>query len=149
MKRAIPGAILTSGLIIAGQVVLGDPAIAQEVKQDYSVSQQVWSEGMHSGEGNFLQNCTTCHGMEGKGDGPLAESLGGDIRPRDLSDKALLSTRTDEFLFKVIKYGGKPSGLSEVMPDWGESFDDDAIRSIVRYMRLNVCKCKYEGGGSN
>ena len=147
MKGTILGAILTTGLVIAGHALSGGPAAGQEVKQDYAVSQQAWAEGMRSGEGNFLQNCMACHGMEGKGDGPLAESLGGDIRPRNLSDAALLSTRTDEFLFEIIKYGGKHSGFSEVMPDWGETFDDEAIRNIVQYMRTNVCKCKYEGGG--
>jgi mono/diheme cytochrome c family protein len=33
------------------------------------------------------------------------------------------------------------------MPDWGETFDDEAIRNIVQYVRTSVCKCQYEGGG--
>ncbi len=40
-----------------------------------------------------------------------------------------------------IKSYGKKVGLSEAMPDWGESFDDDGIRSIVQYIRQELCKC--------
>jgi mono/diheme cytochrome c family protein len=149
MEKVTLAATLTTGLVIAGQALMGGFTVAQEVKDDYAVSQEVWAGGMHSGEGNFIQNCMPCHGMEGKGDGPLADNLGGDIRPRDLSDAALLSTRTDESLFEVIKHGGKHSGFSEVMPDWGEAFDDEAIRNIVQYVRTDLCKCKYEGAGSD
>jgi mono/diheme cytochrome c family protein len=149
MKRTILGTILTTGLVMAGQALSAGPAAAQGVKQDYAVSQQAWAGGMRSGEGNFLQNCMPCHGMEGRGDGPLAESLGGEIRPRNLSDAALLSTRTDDFLFEVIKYGGKRSGFSEVMPDWGETFDDEAIRNIVQYLRADICKCNFKDDGDS
>ena len=142
----LPRPSLLAGLVL-GLGWMSGPALAQEVKEDYTVSQEAWAGGMRSGEGNFMQNCISCNGMEGKGDGPLAESLGGDIRPRNLSDAALLSTRTDEFLFEVIKYGGKHSGFSEIMPDWGEAFDDEAIRNIVQYMRTKICNCQYEGGG--
>ncbi len=147
MREAALGTALTTALVLAGLTLPADLLVAQEVKEDYTVSQEAWAGGMRSGEGNFMQNCMPCHGAEGKGDGPLAESLGGDIRPRDLSDAALLSTRTDEFLIEVIKYGGKHSGLSELMPDWGETFDDEAIGNILKYVRTNLCKCSYEGDG--
>ncbi len=132
--------MLIAGIVFAARVSAQEPA-PPDVKEDYSVSQGAWAGGMHSGSGNFMQNCMPCHGMEGKGDGPLAEDLGGDIRPRDLSDQALMSARTDEFLFNVIKFGGKKAGLSELMPDWGETFDDAGIRSIVQYIRSEICKC--------
>jgi mono/diheme cytochrome c family protein len=149
MTKTVLGAALITGLVAAGLALSADLVVAQEVKKDYTVSQEAWAGGMRSGEGNFLQNCMPCHGVEGGGDGPLAESLGGDIRPRNLSDAALLSTRTDEFLLEVIKYGGKHSGFSELMPDWGETFDDEAIGNIVKYVRTSLCKCKYEGGGGD
>ncbi len=144
-KTLFLGSALLTGLSFTGQAMAEEP-VPPDVKSDYSVSQEVWAGGMHSGAGNYMQNCMPCHGMEGKGDGPLAADLGGDIRPRDLTNAALLSSRSDEFLFKVIKFGGKKSGLSDVMPDWGYAFDDAGIKSIVHYMRTELCKCKYEGG---
>ncbi len=132
-------------MLVAGTVAMvnisADEPTPPDVKNDYSVSQGAWDGGMQSGSGNFMQNCMPCHGMEGKGDGPLMDALGGDVRPRDLTNAALISTRTDEFLFNIIKFGGKKSGFSEAMPDWGETFDDEAIRNLVQYIRSELCKC--------
>lgn len=98
-----------------------------------------------AGKDNFIANCTPCHGDTGKGDGPLADTLGEGIRPRNLSDANLLSARTDEFLFKVIKSGGVAVGLSESMPSWKETFTDAEIKQIIQYVRNSICKCKYKG----
>ena len=147
MKKIIVGIALISGAVMAGQMFTAHAADS-EIKDDRSVSQAVWGGGMDSGEGNFMGNCLPCHGMEGKGDGPLADSLGGDVLPRDLSDAAYLSTRTNEELFNVIKHGGKHAGMSENMPDWSTSFNDKAIQNLVTYIR-ELCNCKYEGDSDN
>ncbi len=63
--------------------------------------------------------------------------------PRKLNDAKLLSTRTDEFLLKVVKSGGVSVGFSESMPDWKDTFTDEEIKQIVQYLRNNICKCKY------
>jgi mono/diheme cytochrome c family protein len=97
-----------------------------------------------AGKDNYIGNCSPCHGETGKGDGPLAETLGEGIRPRNLSDAKLLSVRTDEFLFKVIKSGGVSVGLSESMPSWKETFTDAEIKQIIQYVRNSICKCKYK-----
>ena len=145
MNKTLLVVALLSGIAVAGQVSATDP-VPPDVKSDYSISQDAFAEGMDSGSGNFMQNCMPCHGMEGKGDGPLSEDLGEGIRPRNLTDAAILSTRTDEFLFKVIKNGGTSVGLNENMPDWGYAFDDAAIKNLVKYIRTELCKCKYNGG---
>jgi len=98
-----------------------------------------------TGEGAFMGFCMPCHGMEGKGDGPLADSLG-DVMPRDFSDAEYMSSRSDEELFQVIKFGGAKAGFSEAMPDWGYNFHDDEIRGIIKYIRSDLCKCKYDEG---
>ncbi|MDD5395462.1 MAG: c-type cytochrome [Thiothrix sp.] len=97
-----------------------------------------------AGKDNFIANCSPCHGDTGKGDGPLAETLGEGVRPRNLSDGKFLSVRSDEFLFKVIKSGGVSVGLSESMPSWKETFTDAEIKQIIQYVRNSICKCKYK-----
>ena len=97
-----------------------------------------------AGKDNFIANCTPCHGDSGKGDGPLADTLGEGVKPRNLSDAKLLSARTDEFLFKVVKSGGVSVGFSESMPSWNETFTDAEIKQIVQYVRNSICKCKYK-----
>ena len=103
--------------------------------------------GMYTGDAgkdNYIANCSPCHGDTGKGDGPLAETLGEGVKARNLSDAKLLSTRTDEFLFKVIKSGGAAAGFAEAMPSWKETFTDAEIKQIVQYVRNSICKCKYK-----
>ncbi len=115
---------------------------AADKEPDYT-TQQAWQGGMQSGAGNFMANCVTCHGPEGKGDGILADSL--DVKPRDLTNKAIISARSDEYLFKVIKNGGASVGLSESMIPWGTTFSDKEISNLVQHIRANICKCKYNG----
>lgn len=98
-----------------------------------------------AGKDNYIGNCSPCHGMTGGGDGPLAGTIGEGVKPRNLGDAKFLSTRTDEFLFKVIKSGGVSVGLSEAMPSWKETFTDAEIIQIVQYVRNSICKCKYQG----
>lgn len=97
-----------------------------------------------AGKDNYIANCSPCHGDTGKGDGPLAETLGEGVKARNLSDAKLLATRTDEFLFKVIKSGGVAVGFAEAMPSWKETFTDAEIKQIVQYVRNSICKCKYK-----
>lgn len=97
-----------------------------------------------AGKDNFIANCSPCHGETGKGNGPLADTLGEGVKPRNLGDAKLLSARTDEFLFKVVKSGGVAVGMSESMPSWKETFTDVEIKQIVQYVRNSICKCKYK-----
>lgn len=97
-----------------------------------------------AGKDNYIANCSPCHGDTGRGDGPLADTIGEGVKPRNLSDAQLLSTRTDEFLFKVTKSGGIAVGFSEAMPSWKETFTDAEIKQIVQYVRNSICKCKYK-----
>ncbi|HHL39716.1 MAG TPA: DUF1565 domain-containing protein [Deltaproteobacteria bacterium] len=119
------------------------PDFGATKEPDY-MSAAAWSEGTGSGRGNFDSYCVTCHGPGGAGDGILAETL--DVRPRDLTNKELLSQRTDEFLFKVIRNGGASVGFSENMMPFSNTLSDDEIRAVISYIRSELCKCKYEGG---
>lgn len=97
----------------------------------------------NAGKDNYIGNCSPCHGITGKADGPLADTIGEGVRPRQLSDAKLLSTRSDESLFKVVKFGGVSAGFSEAMPDWKNTFTDAEIKQIIQYVRDSICKCKY------
>ena len=106
------------------------------------------NNGTWSGKGgmdNFIGTCSPCHGESGKGDGPLADGLGEGIKPRNLTDAKLLSTKTDDELFKVVKFGGASMGFSDSMPSQKDTFTDIEIKQIIKHVRSNICKCKYEG----
>lgn len=77
----------------------------------------------------FKAKCSTCHGPDGHGDGPLSASL--KPKPRNYHDKAYMATRTDEQLYESI-YNGKSA-----MPAWGKTkiLTEDQIRALVQYVR--------------
>ena len=81
----------------------------------------------------YEQFCASCHGDTGKGDGPAAAVL--TPKPKDLSDKGYMGTKSDDQLFKVVKEGGAAGGLSPLMPPWGTSLTDAQIREVIVYLR--------------
>ncbi|MBI3325838.1 MAG: cytochrome c [Nitrospinae bacterium] len=94
-----------------------------------------WATAGDLGQGKevYAQFCASCHGETGKGDGPAAPAL--TPKPKDLSDKGYMGTKSDEQLFKVVKEGGAAGGLSPLMPPWGTSLTDDQIRDVIAYLR--------------
>jgi cytochrome c oxidase cbb3-type subunit 3 len=83
--------------------------------------------------------CSQCHGIKGKGDGINAKFL--TVPPRNHTKAAYLETRTDEQLFEAIKFGGLSVGRAPCMPAWGHTLEEDAIHSLVRYIR-ELCHCE-------
>ena len=94
------------------------------------------------GKETFQTTCAACHGPEGKGDGVAAAAL--DPKPRNLSDAAYLSTKTDEHLYKVISEGGASVGLSPMMAAWGGTLSEQDIWNVIAYVRQDICKCQYK-----
>ena len=62
-----------------------------------------------------------------------------EVLPRDHTDTDEMSARTDEDLFKVIKFGGKAIDKSVLMPNWEGTLTDDEIHSLVGYLRVLCC----------
>jgi mono/diheme cytochrome c family protein len=85
----------------------------------------------------FVYYCTACHGPFGKGDGMNADTLRvrHNIRPRNLTDKAYLSTRADQDLYAMIALGGGHMGKSSMMPAWTYSLQPGQIKSLIAYIR--------------
>lgn len=91
------------------------------------------------GEATYREVCVTCHGVEGKGDGPA----GIDVlpMPRDFSVGQFKfdadgdgRTGTDEDLFLVIRDGAAAVGGNPLMMPWGQ-LGDERIRDLVAYVR--------------
>ena len=62
----------------------------------------------------FAQVCATCHGIDGKGDGPAAATL--NPKPRDYTDAAWQASVTDDDIRTIIVKGGQAVGKSGMMP---------------------------------
>ena len=76
-----------------------------------------------SGKGMYLAYCASCHGKEGKGDGPAAPSL--KCVPTDLTQLAAANGGTfpESHVIQTIKGDSLTSGHgSKDMPVWGPIF---------------------------
>ena len=62
----------------------------------------------------FKARCVTCHGEQGKGDGPGSAAL--NPKPRDYTSAEWQKSVTDEHIKKIIIGGGTAVGLSPLMP---------------------------------
>jgi mono/diheme cytochrome c family protein len=80
-----------------------------------------------SGHAIYQENCAPCHGPEGKGDGPTADSLPGP--PTPFADPDALWERSPAQLFHTTKFGR----LEKLMPPWRNRLDDAQIWQAVAY----------------
>ncbi|MFO7277474.1 MAG: cytochrome c [Pseudomonadota bacterium] len=95
-------------------------------------------EGARNGEKLYRVYCTQCHGLQGNGKGINAAHLS--VQPRDHTDTAEMSARTDDDLFKAIKEGGKAVNKSVLMPSWKANLSDEDVRALVAYLRELCCR---------
>jgi mono/diheme cytochrome c family protein len=73
----------------------------------------------------YLEYCALCHGMEGRGDGPIAEAAR--VRPTDLT--TALGRRTDGYVYATIRNGGA------IMPPLGDRLSPSERWDVVNYLR--------------
>ncbi len=79
-----------------------------------------------AGKKVFNNNCVSCHGDSGKGDGLLAASL--PYKPADL-DSPEVWRQTDGAIFWKISTGRQP------MPTWDPALEEDERWNVINYMR--------------
>jgi len=90
-----------------------------------------------SGKALYEAYCAQCHGLKGDGNGVNAPQL--KVQPRDHTDRAEMSARTDEELFKAIKQGGQAVNKSILMPNWDGNLSDTEIHELVAHLRQLCC----------
>lgn len=84
-----------------------------------------------SGRAVFEQYCVSCHGLQGRGDGPEAPYLS--PRPASLISAAT-SVKSDKELLAVIA-NGKPR---TAMPAWKDRLTEGQQRAVLAYLRSLV-----------
>jgi len=75
----------------------------------------------------FVNACSRCHGLDGKGGLPLFD---GGPSPRNFTDHDFQESRTDEQIKQTIK-----SGKGVGMPPFGTTFDDAQLAQLVVQIR--------------
>jgi mono/diheme cytochrome c family protein len=90
-------------------------------------------EAIEAGEETYNTLCVTCHGEQGKGDGPGSAEL--DPKPADLSDGMMLSSLSDGYLFWRVSKGGAMEPFNSAMPAWEEGLTEEQRWQVISYIR--------------
>ena len=79
---------------------------------------------------NWANNCTPCHGSNGKADTKMGKLL----NAKDLTDPKVQAGFTDAQAAEAIKNGVKQGGKT-TMKAFGGKLTDDEIKALVAYVR--------------
>ncbi|HVJ55638.1 MAG TPA: CopD family protein [Aliidongia sp.] len=85
-----------------------------------------------AGAALFPEHCATCHGAEGRGDGPNANDL--PVRPADLTAGHLWG-HSDGELFWWLSHGIEAPGGGISMPGFAAALSDDQRWDLIDYVR--------------
>jgi putative copper export protein/mono/diheme cytochrome c family protein len=88
------------------------------------------AQSIARGQDLFLENCVACHGPQGRGDGPAAQSL--TKKPADLTAEHIYG-HPDGDIFWWITHGKKG-----VMPAFGDVLDENARWNLIDFIHANA-----------
>lgn len=121
----------------ANRWTVGLAAIAGLLAAGAARAEEAPREGdLANGARLFRLHCAECHGLDARGDGPLAAGL--ETRPANLRDGARLWSRTDTGLLAVIQEGGAAQGVSAQMPAHGRTLTQLEQRDVVTWLKAGV-----------
>ena len=139
-QRVVPGSAMPKPVLSASSLelitrylTLGAPTGPSPALQEPAPNRQ------HQAPELYTRWCSSCHGPQGKGDGPNARYL--PVKPAVHADAAAMSARADDALFDAIAGGGAVMGKSPRMPAFGATLTNAEIRSLVGYIRT-LCNCR-------
>lgn len=90
-------------------------------------------KAIEAGSVIYSVNCASCHGSEGKGDGPAAEAL--DPKPASLADTQMMADLSEGYLFWRVSEGGTFEPFNSVMPTWKGILSEDERWQVISFIR--------------
>ena len=125
MLLSVGCAVLFLSVAVAAQKRGGDPKLAA-LKNPVPLS----AAAIKAGQAVYAKNCRHCHGLRGKGDGPLAPK---NPKPADLTDGKWDHGASDGEIYTLI-LNGAPAPMSEMKPMKG-TLTPTQIWQVVDYIR--------------
>lgn len=103
---------------------------ASVVVLDVCMAGGVMAQAIDHGKIEFEKNCASCHGVDGKGNGPL-----GNLLQHSASDLTVLAKKNQGVLpmnrlFEVIDGVGVPSHGTREMPVWGLEYPIEEAQKL-------------------
>jgi len=90
---------------------------------------QEYSVDLVQGKTVYERHCQSCHGLQGRGDGPVGAPL--KVRPTDFH-RFRSFLKSDEELLKTVEHGV----VFSPMHSWRGQLTDGEINDVVAYIRL-------------
>ena len=125
--RGMAAAIV--GLVVFGSIVgiTMRPGIVRAYPTTYYASTQPYSApSVARGATLYAANCTACHGVDGRGDGPLAASL--PSRPADLTEEHIFAHNVGDLFWWV------GHGKGGVMPGFADKLTPDQRWDVINFV---------------
>jgi len=91
------------------------------------------ADDIAAGRALYRQYCSTCHGPQGRGDGPAASAM--NPKPRNHTDGHYMNALSDAYLTQVISEGGAAVQRSPLMPSWQGTLTPQQIQDVIAYLR--------------
>lgn len=82
----------------------------------------------------YEDNCASCHGSAGRGNGEAANAL--DPKPTNIAAFSQMPMASDAYLYWTIAEGGTPVGSA--MPAFKDTLEADEIWRIITYLRKGL-----------
>jgi copper transport protein len=122
--KAAPAALVTSLAFVAlSFVTQAYPDTYNDPTEDYT------AESINRGQKHFSDNCVSCHGAGGEGNGEAAKSLA--VAPADLTAPHV-GNHTIGDIFHWLTFGG----TSGVMPSFKDMLDVDDRWDMINYLLI-------------
>lgn len=87
---------------------------------------------IEAGRALFVQNCASCHGISGIGDGEAGRNLW--PPPANIAAAAKMPMASDAYLYWAIAEGGVPVGTA--MPPFKERLKENEIWEVISFLRV-------------
>jgi mono/diheme cytochrome c family protein len=108
---------------------------AYDTEQDSADPQKIISLDYEQAQGKrvFYDKCVWCHADAT----PAGPSNRANLMPQPplLSDGNALNSLSDAFIRNIVTLGGSALGKSPMMPPWGNTLNEQDIRSVTDYVR--------------
>jgi mono/diheme cytochrome c family protein len=94
-----------------------------------TMSSRAWGADVKEGAQIFRAHCATCHGLDGKGEGPVARNY--DPPPVDLTKGVFRHGSSEADLTKTVTLGIPSTGMT----GWKGRLTSAEIASVVAYVQ--------------
>jgi mono/diheme cytochrome c family protein len=127
--------IATGGGLAIAAVILFAPTLGVLTIEAYPTSFYVSPTGYSAGSivrgaELFATHCASCHGRQGRGDGPAGRFFR--VKPSDLTADHVYGHRDGDLYWWIV------NGIGDVMPPFGAALDEDARWNAIDFVRANA-----------